>query len=57
MKLTENMDGIVIAAIAAAIASGFMAMIVPASDPMTTAAVTDNEVHTVVITGKRPTDL
>ncbi|MES2103376.1 MAG: hypothetical protein V4634_05105 [Pseudomonadota bacterium] len=57
MKLTENMDGIVIAAIAAAIASGFMAMIVPASDPMTTAAVTDNEVHTVVITGKRPTEL
>ncbi len=57
MKLTENMDGIVIAAIAAAIASGFMAAIVPASDPMATSAVTDNEVHTVVITGKRSADL
>ncbi|GGC78331.1 hypothetical protein [Undibacterium terreum] len=55
MKLAENMDGIVIAAIAAAIASGLMTAVVPAPQTMT-AATTDGEVHTVVITGKRLTD-
>ncbi|HTD02551.1 hypothetical protein [Undibacterium sp.] len=57
MRLTENMDGIVIAAIAAAIASGFLTAIIPAPDTMTTAAAIDTDVHTVVITGKRMNDL
>ncbi|MES2069213.1 MAG: hypothetical protein V4488_02615 [Pseudomonadota bacterium] len=56
MKLAENMDGIVIAAIAAAIASGFMAAIVPSFESMSSSAAVDNEVHTVVITGKRLSD-
>lgn len=53
MRLSENMDGIVIAAIGAAIASGFLAAIIPMPQTMTGDTATDNEVHTVVITGRR----
>ncbi|MFZ6648512.1 hypothetical protein ACO0LO_22510 [Undibacterium sp. TJN25] len=52
MKLSENMDGVVIAAIAAAIVSGLMAAVIPAPKTII-AADSDNQVHTVVITGKR----
>ncbi|WP_394779736.1 hypothetical protein [Undibacterium sp.] len=52
MKLSENMDGVVIAAIAAAIVAGLMVAVMPAPKTII-AADMDTEVHTVVITGKR----
>jgi hypothetical protein len=52
MKLAENMDGVVIAVIAAALMSGLLTGILPTRDSSDTSAAFDSEVHTVTIVGK-----
>lgn len=55
MKLIENMDGFIIALIAAATVMGFLTAIVPARDSFDTSrAVFDADSHTVTIVGEHP---